>query len=127
MINNNGDSKIINWPKVIGQGILLGSIQFSIASTELSSKFSILNFSKDQVTLQNAADSLRTYMYVATLWMIGTMLVMYGQNKMHGAITGLIFNLICMAWIYFSYVAAFKVAATKNKLEVPTVWKLALY
>ena len=44
-------------PKLIGKSILFASMQFAIGSVEMSSKFSVKNFSKDQDTLQNAADS----------------------------------------------------------------------
>ena len=33
---------------MIGEAILLASMQFSIGSVEMSSKFSVKNFSKDQ-------------------------------------------------------------------------------
>ena len=44
--------------KLMGKAILLASIQASIGSVEMSSKFSVINFSKDQRTLQAAADAL---------------------------------------------------------------------
>lgn len=40
--------------KAISKAILFGSIQFSIGSVEMSSKFSVMNFSKDHEILQNA-------------------------------------------------------------------------
>lgn len=115
-------SKDINWPKMIGQSIFYSSIQAAIASVEMSSKFSCANFCKDQITLQNAADSLRNYMYVAILWMIATMLVMYGQYGNPGLIAGLVTNLAYIAWVYFSYVHTFKVAAQKYGLQEPKVF-----
>ena len=52
-------SKSVNlMPKLIGKSILFASMQFAIGSVEMSSKFSVKNFSKDQDTLQNAADAL---------------------------------------------------------------------
>jgi hypothetical protein len=44
--------------EMFGEAILLASMQFAIGSVEMSSKFSVKNFSKDQETLQNAADAL---------------------------------------------------------------------
>ena len=55
-MNNNLDL----YYKTIGEAILFASIQFSIGSVEMSSKFSVMNFSKDQETLQNAAYCGRT-------------------------------------------------------------------
>ena len=43
--------------EMLGEAILFASIQFSIGSVEMSSKFSVKNFCSDQDTLQNAADA----------------------------------------------------------------------
>ena len=111
-----------NYYKAIGEAIIFGSIQFSIGSVEMSSKFSVMNFAKDQETLQNAADSLKNYMYVALAWTIATMLVMYSQYSYPGLIVGFLSNMMYVAWIYFSYVHAFKTAATKYGLQEPHVY-----
>ena len=39
--------------KIIGKAIMLSSIQVAFGSVEMSSRFSVLNFSKEQDTLQN--------------------------------------------------------------------------
>ena len=114
--------KKINWPKMLGQSIFYSSIQAAIGSVEMSSKFSVINFCKDQETLQNAADALRSYMYIAGAWTIATMLVMYSQYGWVGALVGLISNMLYIAWIYLSYVQAFGKAADKYKLTPPTVF-----
>jgi len=111
-----------NWAKMVGQATFLGSIQSSIGSVEMSSKFSVKNFAKDQTTLDNAAEALRSYLYVAFAWTIATMLVMYGQYDMPGAVYGFICNAVYIAWIYFSYKKAFKDASQKYNLEDPKVF-----
>jgi hypothetical protein len=100
-----------NWPKILGQAIFYSSIQAAIGSVEMSSKFSVMNFSKDQETLQNAADALRNYMYIAFLWALATVLVLYSQYGMNGAIAGFVANCAYVGWIYFSYIRSFSVAA----------------
>jgi hypothetical protein len=110
----------INWPKMLGQSIFYSSIQAAIGSVEMSSKFSIINFCKDQETLQNAADSLKNYMFVAVAWTVATMLVMYSQYTL-GLIVGLIL-VCCILDGYFSYIYSFKVAAKKYGLEPPKVF-----
>ena len=111
-----------NWPKILGQAIFYSSIQAAIGSVEMSSKFSVMNFSKDQETLQNAADALRNYMYVAFLWALATVLVLYSQYGIPGAIAGFLANLMYVGWIYFSYIHAFGVAAKKYDLKEPYVF-----
>jgi len=119
---NNVLGKNTNWPKILGQAIFYASIQAAIGSVEMSSRFSVMNFSKDQETLQNAADALRSYMYIAMAWSLATILVMYSQYGIAGGIAGLIANMMYVGWIYFSYVRAFKVTAKKYKLDHPVVF-----
>jgi hypothetical protein len=116
------DNEKINWPKILGQAIFYSSIQAAIGSVEMSSRFSVMNFSKDQDTLQNAADALRSYLYVALMWTIATVLVLYSQYGIMGGITGFLANLAYVGWIYFSYKNAFKKAADKYKLQEPSIF-----
>jgi hypothetical protein len=116
------ENKATNWPKMLGQAIFYSSIQAAIGSVEMSSRFSVMNFSKDQDTLQNAADALRSYLYIAATWALATILVMYSQFGIPGAICGLVANMAYVGWIYFSYLAAFKKAAIKYKLTQPKVF-----
>ena len=119
MINTTSS---INWAKMVGQSIFYSSIQAAIGSVEMSSKFSIINFCKDQETLQNAADALRNYMYVALAWTIATMLVMYSQYGIPGLVVGFVSNMAYVSWIYFSYIHAFNKAGLKYNLVAPTVF-----
>jgi hypothetical protein len=107
--------------KMIGEAILLASIQFSIGSVEMSSKFSVRNFSKDQETLQNAADALSDYMKIGLLWTVGTVMVLYSSFGCYGGIAALIANLVILIWVYGSYITAFKDAAGKYKLNMPVI------
>ncbi len=108
--------------KTISKAIFLASIQSSIGAVEMSSKFSVLNFSKDQDTLQRAADALRSYMIIAVIWTIGTVLSLFASHGVCGGWVGLTANVVMMAWIYFSYTSAFKTAAKEHHLQVPTVF-----
>lgn len=111
----------MNWPKVIGFSIILSSVQFSIASVEMSSKFSVINFANNQETLQNAALALRGYLIIAGMWTLATALLMFSQYGFIGGLIGFIANMLYIAWIYFSYVNAFKQAANKYNLEMPKI------
>ena len=107
--------------KMLGEAILYSSIQFAIGGVEMSSKFSVKNFSKDQETLQNAADALSDYLKIGCLWTLGVTILLYSNYGMSGAITSLIVNFAIIAWIYFSYIKAFGIAVTKNDLVMPRV------
>jgi hypothetical protein len=107
--------------KLVGKGIFYASIQSSIGSVEMSSKFSVINFCKDQDTLDNAAAALKGYIIIATIWSVGTALSMYATHGYIGAMIGLVANAIMMTWIIVSYIKAFATAASKYNLKKPTI------
>jgi hypothetical protein len=110
-------------PKLIGKSILFASMQFAIGSVEMSSKFSVKNFSKDQDTLQNAADALSDYLIIGMLWAIGTSLIFYANYKWNGVIINTFINLSIMYWIYWSYIKSFNSACDKYNLDKPIMFK----
>ena len=110
--------------KLMGNAILLASIQASIGSVEMSSKFSVVNFSKDQSTLQGAADALTGYLFIGTIWMIGSILINYGQYGFSGLVASLIANLVIMGWIVVSYIQAFNIAVKRYGLKFPKILRL---
>jgi len=115
-------SKKCDYVKVIGQSLFWSGLQFSIASVLQSSTFSVLNFSKDQETLQGAADALRHYIIVAVVWTVATMLVMYSKHGLCGLIVGFITNAIIVGWLIGLYLHAFKRAAERNHLQFPLIF-----
>lgn len=106
--------------KMLGEAILYGSIQFSIGSVEMSSKFSVKNFSKDQETLQNAADALMDYIKISFIWTLGVTLLLFSKYGWKGTVSSIFSNLVVVLWIYYSYMDAFKSAVKKNpSLKIP--------
>jgi hypothetical protein len=98
-------------------------MQFAIGSVEMSSKFSVKNFAKDQDTLQNAADALSDYLIIGLLWTIGTCLIFYSNYKWNGVIINTVINFAIMYWIYWSYIKSFKSASDKYNLSDPIMFK----
>jgi hypothetical protein len=107
--------------ELFGEAVLLASMQFAIGSVEMSSKFSVKNFSKDQETLQNAADALADYMRIAIMWTIGLSMLFYAKYGRLGFIMSIITNTLIVAWIYYSYINAFTIAMVNNNLKQPTI------
>ena len=110
-------------PKLIGKSILFASMQFAIGSVEMSSKFSVKNFSKDQDTLQNAADALSDYLIIGLLWTFGTCLIFYANYRWNGVILNTSINFAIMYWIYWSYIKSFNSACVKYGLKPPIMFK----
>lgn len=108
---------------ILGKAILFASMQFAIGSVEMSSKFSVKNFSKDQTTLQHAADALSDYIFIGVVWTLGTCLMFYGSYGMKGALINFIANFIIMAWIIQSYRRSFEYACASGNLEAPTLFR----
>jgi len=107
--------------KALGEAIIFASIQFSIGSVEMSSKFSVMNFAKDQETLQNAAYALTDYLKIALLWVVGTSLIMFSNYSYVGLVINVFINSIIVGWIVYSYHICFIKAAEKYKLDYP-IW-----
>lgn len=111
--------------KMLGNSILLASIQASIGSVEMSSKFSVVNFSTDQETLQAAADALTGYLIIALVWTIGSAMISFGQYSYAGLVTSIVANMVLVGWIYFSYLQAFKVVVQRRpQLHFPKLFQI---
>lgn len=115
--------KEFNLAKVVGKSILLASIQSAIGSVEMSSKFSVLNFAKDEVTLQNAADALTSYIFIAIVWALGSSIVLYGTYGLPGFLCCVVANLVMILWIVLSYLHAFRKASEKFGIPYPKLFK----
>jgi hypothetical protein len=107
---------------ILGKSILFGALQFSIGSVEMSSKFSVRNFSTNQETLDNAILSLRDYIIIGLLWTLGTSLIFFTNYGLRGLLLSSIINIAIIVWIYISYYNAFNDAAQKNNLQVKTIF-----
>ena len=111
--------------EVIGQSILLASMQAAIGSVEMSSKFSVLSFAKDQDTLQRAADALTSYLIIAFIWTLGTSMILYSEFGNLGLFYSLLTNAVIVGWIFVSYWKAFQLAAKRNNLQMPKLFVTA--
>lgn len=110
---------------ILGKAILFSSFQFAIGSVEMSSKFSVKNFSKDQETLDNAVVALRDYMLIGAFWTLGTSLIFYVNYGVRGMLLNVLCNMLIIAWIYLSYQKSFDAAATKYSLKKTTIWSVS--
>ena len=108
---------------ILGKAILFASMQFAIGSVEMSSKFSVKNFSKDQETLNNAADALSDYLIIGLVWTIGTSLIFMANYGTQGVVFNVLSNAVIIYWIYYSYMSAFKMAAKTSELQEPKLFR----
>ncbi len=111
--------------KVFGKAILFASMQFAIGSVEMSSKFSVKNFSKDQETLNNAVDALADYIMIGIFWTLGTSMIFVANYGMTGLVANVVANVAIILWIYLSYQNAFNAAAKQHGLVVPPLFRNA--
>lgn len=111
-----------NFWLILGESILLASIQVSLASVEMSSRFSVLNFSKTEEILQNASNALTGYLVIGTIFMIGSVLTMTSLYGRVGFLTSVLSNFIIMGWITSSYILAFKSSSEKYNIPFPKLF-----
>ena len=127
MFEHVGDTKSMTngqkMAKVVGKSILLAGFLVALGSVEMSSRFSVMNFSKDSETLQRAADALSAFMVIGSVWALGSTFVLYASYKWIGFWCGLFSNSLILGWIYFSYSAAFAKASQKEGLEMPKMFQ----
>jgi len=112
-----------DWPRILGKAILLASVQVAYGGVEMSSKFSVLNFSKDEKTLQNAANALTSYIIIGTFWTIGCVLIMCATYGKRGVIAAVACNGLIMLWIVTSYLTAFREASKTYNIPMPKLFK----
>jgi hypothetical protein len=108
---------------IVGKSIVFATMQFAILSVEVSSKFSIKNFTKDQHTLQHAADALSEYIFMGLVWTLGTSLIFFANYGMKGILINLITNFLIILWIMSGYKRAFNYACDQSQLEFPVLFR----
>lgn len=104
---------------IISSSLFYSAIIFSLGSVEMSSKFSVINFAKDQATLDRARDALESFIYVSAVWIIATVLSLYASHGYCGAAFALLFGCLITASIIWSYFKSFEQAANEYKLKYP--------
>jgi hypothetical protein len=77
--------------EVLGKAILLSTVQLAIANIELGSR----SDSKHK--------DLRRFLWVAAIWALGCVLLLYGQKGTEGAVLALLANALVIGYIYTSY------------------------
>jgi hypothetical protein len=105
--------------EIVGKAILFAALQASIASAEMSSRYSVNNFSVNQQILQSAADALSMYLIIAGFWALGTTLLLGASYGLEGILWSILFNAMFMGWIGGSYWHTFKQVAARQGLEMP--------
>lgn len=108
--------------KIIGKAMMLGSQQYALGSVLMSSTFSVRNFSKDQETLQAAADSLVNYVWMGLVWTISNVMVLGATYGMAGGLAAVASNAAIMTWMWVAYLKAFKTAEVKYGLQPPKLF-----
>lgn len=101
---------------LIGGSLFFAVLQISIGAIELPDKSYMLKIST-QEEVDNAIDSFKKYLFIASIWTLSSVLILYGEHGITGAILGLLTNLIIISWIYLSYMSAINSAIIKYNLK----------
>ena len=109
--------------KLFGQIIIFATIQSIIGSVEMSNKFCLISVTKDQETLQRAADGLTLYIIFGLFWTLGNASYFYSVYKKPGLIYALFANILMMFIIVFNYINLFNKACKKYNLKFPNLFE----
>jgi hypothetical protein len=110
--------------KLLGQVFLFATIQSIIGSVEMSNKFCLISVTKDQETLQRAADGLTLYIIFGLFWAFGNITFFYSKYKFVGLWYSLIVNVLMMSIIIFNYINLFNKAVKQYNLKFPKLFDL---
>jgi hypothetical protein len=108
--------------KMLGKALMLSAQQYAIGSVLMSSTYSVKNFSKDQVILDNAADALKNYFLVGFIWLLSNAMVLGATYGFNGVLAATVANAAVMAWIYYIYKKSFNEAAQMYNLKFPKIF-----
>lgn len=108
--------------EIIGEAVLLASVQIGLFTIEMSSKFEIMN-TQSQSVLQGAADSLSSYMVIGIIWTIGSVFLLYGQFGIPGIVAGLLANIVFILWIVIGYLRVFSYVSKNSNLKYPRLFQ----
>lgn len=108
--------------KIIAMTLVVASIHAAISGIELPQQFLIKMMVKNQDDLQEAADSFAMYTVIASIWTLGSSILMLAEYGIHGLFAGLIGNIIVYTWMFIEYNALFNKLSKKYSLEKPKIF-----
>ena len=105
--------------KVIGMAIVVASVHAAISGVELPQQFLVKMMVKTQEDLQEAADSFAVYTMIATIWTVGSTILMIAEYGVPGVVAGLLANAIVYVWMFTEYKLLFDGIQKKFNLKPP--------
>jgi len=101
---------------LVGKSLFFASIQVALASIEMDSKFAIKTM-KDQNSLDHAVQSLKSYIIIAVVWTLASMLTLYSIYGSLGIFVGFITNFAVIMWLIITYKNLFNEVCKTNGLK----------
>jgi len=105
------------YAEIMGQALLFAVLQMSISTVELENRSDVYRI-KTKEDLVIVQESLKTYVQIAILWTIASILILFGKFGFVGGIAALVCNVIILLWVYFTYKNAINLTAKKNKISL---------
>lgn len=110
-----------HWPKIAGKVLVSATVQLSLGSLELPSRFMIRTFTRTQEAVDATVSEMYSYIVIGLLWTIGTTILMYVQHYYIGAVLNMTVNLLAMWWIIYRRYSVLVETATKYGLQVKSL------
>lgn len=118
-IDNKGD---IDFPIIIGKVIVTTAVQASFGSLELPSRLMIRKFITTQEDADAFIEELQGYLFLGSLWAIGTTIIMYDMHEYRGAIINLLLQILAMSWIIYRRYSVYLGVVKKNNFKIKSVF-----
>ena len=110
-----------HWPKIAGKVLVSATVQLSLGSLELPSRFMIRSLIRTQEAVDATISEMYSYIVIGLLWAIGTTILMYVQHYYAGAVANILVNLLCIWWIVYRRYTVLVETAAKYGLQVKSL------
>lgn len=108
----------VKWPELIGKIMVTSVVQVSLAALELPPRIGIRKYVTTQDDARAFIGEMHAYIFIATIWAIGTSLLVYVSHYHLGAFLNLFMNLLIMYWIVSRRYTAYKENIEKYSLKL---------
>lgn len=107
---------------LIDRSIVYAGIQLAIGALYVSSTLQIRYGTDTEQKLHDTVSALRGYVFVATLIVVGSVILMYITDGILGAILTLVMNLVPMLWLAGSIYVEITTMAKRLGVKVPQIF-----
>ena len=112
-------------PSLAGTIIANAAVQATLGNLELPSRVLERKFTTTKEDIDAFINSVHGYMFIGSLWAIGTTLVIFEKHRYYGAIMNLLLQIAAMTWIITRRYITIKHEADKYNLKMGSIFSFS--